>query len=183
VSGVHLRWLTLAKHFGVPIRNYLAEDHAVQIEMRQMLNRLARHDAGVGVVRAQNNNLPAVSMPLHIAAALMARIADSANLPLDLAPASRRVMAAVAAQPEFSAGPRRFNSVLAIETHGDVLSFGSNGCYGALIRRKNMGAVVRIDDGDDDAAKLVLLNNLHEIGAIDVKTQRSVATATIATPG
>lgn len=181
-SGAHLRWLTLARHVGAPIRNYISADHIVQIEMRQNFNKLAEYDVDWGAVKPRSDKLPAVSMPLTIAATLLARIADPASLPLDLAPAARRITAAVAAQPEFVAGPRRFNSVLAIETHGDVLSFGSNGCYGALIRRRNLGMVVRIDDGDDDSARLVLMNNLREIGAVDSKTQRSITTATIATP-
>lgn len=156
-SGKHAGFICLACHMGIDPSGYVQPDHPV---MRQVTAALT---AATGAMlddscRAIDGcSIPSFAMPLRSLATGFARLGTGKHLTPELARASERIRAAIAAEPLMLAGTGRFDTRMATTFGEDVLSkCGAEGVAAAVIPRQGIGLAIKIDDGAGRAAEAAM---------------------------
>ncbi len=158
-SGKHAAMLALARHRGWPTTGYERPDHPVQVRCRETVaawtgvaaSEMAEGTDGCGVVT--------FAVPVDAMARAFARLGAST------AEAARRVVAAMAGNPEMVAGKGRPCTALMRAYPGRVLcKVGAEGVYGASLLDRGLGVALKVEDGHAWAAVVALLHVLGELG-------------------
>src|SRR5687768_6645905 len=163
-SGKHTAMLALAKHNGWPIKGYERIDHAVQ---QAMLNQVALWTGlrcGQIEVAVDGCGAAVFGLPLHAMARAYARLGSAAQRGEEI-PA--RVVKAMRSHPFLLGGTDRFDSIVAEETNGRVLTkVGAEGVHCAVVLDSSIGAAVKVEDGNPRAQHPALLRLLQELDAL-----------------
>jgi L-asparaginase II len=162
-SGKHAGMLALARAHGWPVEDYHTAPHPVQqrmlFEMSRWSGIAAEHIAtavdGCGVVT--------FALPLEAMARAFARFAGNAA---DGGPAAR-IVAAVAAWPEYLAGTGRLCTKLLRASAGRIVAkVGAEGVYCAAVPEAGLGVALKIEDGATRAAGPALLATLQDLDVL-----------------
>jgi len=178
-SGKHAGMLALARHRGWPTLDYRKPEHAVQRRVLREVAlwtglpeaRLGQGTDGCGVV--------SFALPLRNMALAYARLGSCADSrgggpwvaggggvssathdpqPDDRSDAARRVINAITADPFLIAGTGRLCTEVAAGSGGRVLAkIGAGGVYCALVPEARLGLALKVEDGDDESARVALL--------------------------
>lgn len=170
-SGKHAAMLVGCLATGLPTAGYLAYDHpyqrriALEIAACCGLDGEALGPAGVDGCGAPTFELPALALARGFAK-LAAPDPERRGSPR--AAALARVARAMGEHPGMVAGPGRFTTALIATTGGRVIGKeGAEGVYGLAIRGPlPMGAALKIADGGERARDTVVLELLHQLGAL-----------------
>lgn len=180
-SGKHTGFLTLARHLGAPVEDYVALDHPVQKAVRQAIGELCDADPAAMPVGIDGCAAPNFALPLAKLATGFARLADPSGLGKTRAKAAKRLMAAVTRHPLFESGTDRSDAILIAAADGGTMTkIGAEAVYGAAIPSLGLGVALKIDDGGSRGAETAMAQILVRLGVLDASNP--AATRYTATP-
>ncbi len=168
-SGKHAGFLTTAIHLGVDPKSYIGFDHPVQALVREHLHGMTDIDPASRPRGIDGCSIPAHALPLRNVALGLARLdAHSQDDQSAHGQACRRILAAWAAHPELIAGTGRFDTRLMTAAKGRALTkAGAEGVSCAVIPGRRLAVAVKIEDGAERAASVVMAAVLSALGAVD----------------
>jgi len=138
-SGKHAGFLVEAKRRALALAGYLEPEHAVQRAVSELLADLLGVASASIPVAVDGCGAPNHAVSLAELAELYRRLANPDTLDAPLAGAARDIFAAVQSEPEYLAGPGRFDTAVLRATGGSVIAkCGAEGCF-ALGRRAEQG--------------------------------------------
>jgi L-asparaginase II len=154
-SGKHSGFICLACDRGEDPAGYIRPEHPT---MREVTAALA--DMTGAVLDEANRavdgcSIPTYAIPLRALALAFARFGSAAGLASGRTAATRRIRAAVAANPLLVAGTGRFDTRIMTALGPRVFSKGgAEGAYCAAIPELGYGIAVKCDDGAGRAAQI-----------------------------
>ncbi len=183
-SGKHSGFLCLACYLGIDHKGYINRDHAVQREIRGVLESM------MGAAHAEEQcgtdgcSIPTYAVPLRSIALGFARFASGTGMETERARAAKRLFKACVENPWYVAGTDRGCTKIMQGGKGRVLAkVGAEGVYCAAIPELGLGMAIKCDDGTTRAAETIaatviagLLNGSEEgaaIGKIGRQTLRN----------
>ncbi len=161
-SGKHAGMLALSRVRGWSTEGYRRPDHPVQRWMLEEVSRwtgVPRDRIPLGV---DGCGVPTFALSLRSAARAFAALEEAAGAGAE-GPA--QVVEAMAAHPFMVAGTGRLCTEL-MEQVGDrvVAKLGAEGVYGALLRGRAQGLVLKVEDGARRACEVALASMLRRLG-------------------
>ena len=175
-SGKHAGFLTTSLHMGLPATAYADAKSEEQRTVRKLLSDLSDFDLGSVEPAADGCGIPTLPMPIAGLARACARMADPDGLKPDHGEAAKRIIAAMAAEPELVRGPGEFDTVAITAGNGAfVTKVGAEGVSAGIVPAKGIGIAVKIDDGGRRAADVVMANILDAIGVLDQNARNALA--------
>ncbi len=172
-SGKHMGMLTTARYMGDKTADYRLYQHNVQQRWFQVLEELCGIEVAKLPYGYDGCGIPTLALPGRLLATAMARLGDPAGLGMERKFATQMILQAVSEEPYLVAGADRLCSDLMLETGKPVLvKTGADGCYCAVLTELGLGISLKIDDGNKQAAEVLLGAVLKQLGAID-ETQYS----------
>jgi len=167
-SGKHSGFLTVARHFGWPIKGYIGFDHPVQQLVRRIVSEIAGVETGAAPRGIDGCGIPVLAMPLSNIAMAMARLASPQGLPAARREAALRIRAGMAAHPFLVGGTKRFGTTVMEAAGGRTLvKGGAEGVYCAMLPASGLGIALKIDDGAGRAAEVAIGYLLRRFKALD----------------
>jgi len=175
-SGKHAGFMTTARHLGVPVENYTLPDHPVQRAVRAVIADLTGQHAECMPIGCDNCGAPVYGVPISALAVAAARMATPDEGNRARAAAIKRVIAAMRAHPDLVAGTGRADTLL-MEDAGfsGATKCGAEGVYMAILPDQSLGMAMKVDDGGSRAADALLVEVLHQLGAISGPTRDRLA--------
>lgn len=166
-SGKHAGFLATARHLGEPTRGYIELDHPVQRRVIAAVEAMAGLDLSAAPRGRDGCGIPVVAIPLAGLARAMARMADPQGVPIELAAASGRLLAAMAAEPLMVSGSTGFTTAL-LRAAGDAVCAkpGAEGVFAAALPRQKLGLALKIEDGAGRASEVALGAILVRLGVL-----------------
>lgn len=179
-SGKHSGMLSLAKHLGLPLENYLDPESELQRLIRANVadvTGMALDDIAIGV---DGCGVPVFGLPIKNMAYAFARLADPSAMPEGKAEAGRRFRDAMIAHPYLVAGRKRIcTEMMALPGGRFVAKSGAEGvyCVGVLPHAvpealKAAGAVggigiaVKMEDGNNHVRQQVTVEVMRQVGLL-----------------
>lgn len=175
-SGKHAAFLSLAKKLNVPTKNYIKFHHPVQqswLGTLEMLSQMMLNHAPKGI---DGCGIPQLGMPLGNLALAMAHFGAPSNLPDKRAEACLRIQKAIHENAYYIAGTERFCSAANQALGGKALiKIGADGVYAACIPEHNIGIALKIDDGNSEAATLVMAHLLKKCNVLGIEPAKELS--------
>ena len=167
-SGKHIGMLALAAMLGCDGKGYIAADHPVQKKIAEAIETVCGVPLAKAPCAPDGCSVPTWALPLGALATGFARFSSGEGLPAELAAASMRIRAAVAAAPFMVAGTGRFcTGVMEIAGARAFVKTGAEGVMCAALPERNLGIAVKCDDGAARASELVMAHLLAAFGAVE----------------
>jgi len=167
-SGKHTGFLTLARHMGWSTAGYIEVDHPVQRAVTGSLSDLMGFDLATAPLGRDGCGIPTMAAPLVALARGMARMASGAGLSPGRAAAARRLLAAMAAEPQLVAGTGRFDTALMSVTDKRISTKGgAEGVHVAAVPERGIGIALKAEDGAGRAADLAMAAVLAWLDLLD----------------
>jgi L-asparaginase II len=174
-SGKHLGMLSTCKHLGENTLNYRLYNHSAQRRWFDVLENLSNSRAMQLPWGYDGCGIPTLALPLQRIAIAMARFGDASNMSTERRAAVERIQAAVTRHPYLVAGKERSCTAIMERLAPQVLvKVGAQGVYTASLPESGLGVALKIDDGNDSAARVVLGAVLQHLGVIDVHTVKEL---------
>jgi L-asparaginase II len=175
-SGEHAGFLTTARHLGELTRGYIAAEHPAQRRVIAAVEAMSSLDLSHTPRGTDGCGIPVVAIALSGLARAMARMADPRDVPPGLAAASRRLMAAMAAEPLMVSGSTGFATALLRAAGAEVCAKpGAEGVYAAALPRLKLGLALKIEDGAGRASEVALGAILTRLGALEADAPAALA--------
>ncbi|MBP6952295.1 MAG: asparaginase [Alphaproteobacteria bacterium] len=167
-SGKHLGFLTTALYRNEHLEGYTAREHPVQRRVEQALSEMTDVDLSHASFGIDGCGIPVFAFPLYNIAFAMARFADPSHLHYPRQKAIKHIISAIQAYPEMIAGSDGFDTKLIQASHGQILSkVGAGGVVVGIVPSLGFGIALKIDDGNDKAARVAFLAILRSLGCLD----------------
>ncbi|GAB4502572.1 MAG: asparaginase [Anaerolineales bacterium] len=155
-SGKHTGMLAHAKLRNLPLENYLALDHPVQISILQAFAEMCDLPQEKVELGIDGCSAPNFAAPLYNAALGYARLCEPFGLTESRAQACRQISSAMTSHPDMVGGPERFDTRLMEIGRGRIVVKGGAEGYqgigllpGALgPDSPGIGIAIKISDGD-----------------------------------
>lgn len=163
-SGKHAGMLASARALGAPLEDYLAPEHPVQQEISRTIADFTGVDVNALHIGEDGCGAPVHGMSVQAMARAMVRFGnpDGWTCTESLASAAKRVGAAMSARPELVGGEKRFDTDLMRTASVRVLAkAGAEGVHGLAVPERNLGIVVKSDDGKDRGYRQVMIELLR----------------------
>lgn len=173
-SGKHTGMLALARHWDVPLSQYLDPAGPVQAAIRQAFAEMCGLPPEAVVTGIDGCSAPNFAVPLASAARAYARLADPGRLPAGRASALRQIFAAMTAHPEMVRGPGGYDTELMRVRPGQWASKGGAEGYQAVALAPGalgpgspaLGLTLKVADGNGRAVSLAASEALRQLGAL-----------------
>lgn len=182
-SGKHTSMLAFAKLRGLPLENYLSNDHPIQQDILQTLAEMcsiAASDIQIGI---DGCSAPNFALPLYNSALGMARLCDPRDLTETRAAACKTITLAMSAHSEMVGNHGEFDTELMKAAQGKIITkrgaegFQIVGILPGVIHEQGVGIAIKVSDGDkssmDDDLQThvrvrppVTLEILRQLGAL-----------------
>jgi L-asparaginase II len=170
-SGKHAGMLGLAKHWGIPGRDYLAPAHPVQATILKVISAYSGASEGAILGGVDGCSAPTFALSLRQAALAYARLLDPRFGTDEERAAADRVVAAMRAHPIMVAGTGRLDTALMKSIGSSFISkIGAEGFYGMAYREggRGIGIALKIADGDGERARTgATVELLAQLGLLD----------------
>jgi L-asparaginase II len=153
-SGKHTSMLAHAKMRGLPLDNYLANDHPIQKDILSALAEMCGIEKEKIVLGIDGCSAPNFALPLYHTALGMARMCDPRNLSAARAEACHKITSAMAAHPEMVSNHGEFDCELMRVAAGKVITkrgaegFQIIGLMPGVHGDLGVGIAFKIADGD-----------------------------------
>lgn len=162
-SGKHTSMLAFAKMRGLPLENYLANEHPIQQEILATIAEMCmieKKDIQIGI---DGCSAPNFAMPLFHAAYGMARLCDPTDLSPARAEACQKITNAMTSHSEMVSGFGEFDCELMKVAEGKVITkrgaegFQIIGIKPGVVHERGVGIAIKVTDGDKTSTD----NDLH----------------------
>jgi L-asparaginase II len=154
-SGKHSGFICLACDRGEDPAGYVRPDHPTMREVTAALADMTGAKLDDGNRAVDGCSIPTYAIPLRALALAFARFGSGQGMSATRAAATRRIRAAVAANPMMVAGTGRFDTKLMTALGDAVFSkSGAEGVFCAAIPSLGLGIAVKSDDGAGRAAEI-----------------------------
>ena len=153
-SGKHTSMLAHAKMRGLPLENYLANDHPIQQDILNTLSEICSIEKEKIVIGIDGCSAPNFALPLFNAALGMARICDPRDLSDARKIACNKIISAMAAHPEMVSNYGEFDCEMMQVAAGKVITkrgaegFQIMGLKPGVHGELGVGIAFKIADGD-----------------------------------
>ncbi|WP_372619666.1 asparaginase [Falsiroseomonas sp.] len=148
-SGKHCGFLSVAKHLGARL-DYANPDHPAQKLYRDVLSEFTGLDAHRLPYGVDHCGLPALALPISAMAKAMARLGAGQAVSPERRAAVRRVLNAMASNPDHLSAKDSPLARLIRYTDGNVIAkTGAEGYLVACVRDKALGIAIKVADGDN----------------------------------
>lgn len=175
-SGKHLGMLSTCCHLGEQTRNYRLYNHDAQKRWFEVLESLTNTRIMQLPWGYDGCAIPTLALPLQRIALSMARFGDDDFFKGARLDAVQRIRKAVTDNPYLVAGKERLCTDLMDRlAPGVLVKVGADGVYTAVISAHKMGVALKIDDGNDGAARVALGAVLQALGMISRDDLRALA--------
>jgi L-asparaginase II len=156
-SGKHAGFLCLACATGLDSAEYFRPEHAVQREVRAVLEDFTGAVLGPEVCAIDGCSVPTWAVPLENLAHGFAKFGSGRGLAPERARAAARLRQACAEKPWFVAGTGRFCTEI-MELFGErvFVKTGAEGVYCAALPQQGLGIALKCDDGAARAAQAIM---------------------------
>ena len=172
-SGKHLGFLSTCKQRGEQTHNYRLYNHAAQQGWFEVLASISNTRINQLPWGYDGCAIPAVAMPLQRIALCMARFGNVSYFEGLRRTAVEKIHAAIAANPYLVAGKERLCTALMDSLAPDIfVKNGAAGVYTAVVPEHGLGVALKIDDGNDAAARVALGAALTNLGVIPSDKQK-----------
>ncbi len=169
-SGKHAGFLTLAKHMDVPAENYLADDSASQLAVREAVLQMTALTTDELTTAIDGCSAPTFRMPLSALARSFAvfsssdRAANSQGA--TRAQTCRTLMGAALAHPELIAGSeKRLCTALIQASEGRLFpKIGAEGVYAVGRVGHDQALAIKMDDGGLRGVNAACVGLLEHLG-------------------
>lgn len=172
-SGKHLGFLSTCKQLGEQTHNYRLYNHAAQQRWFEVLASISNTRVTQLPWGYDGCAIPTIAIPLQRLALAMARFGDVSQFTGGRRDAVERIHAAITSNPYMVAGKERLCTALMERLAPNILiKVGADGVYTAVIPEHGLGVALKIDDGNDAAARVALGAVLQTLGVLpkdDVK--------------
>lgn len=176
-SGKHSGMLAQAVLRGLPIEDYLNNDHEVQKANLQTFSDMTGMPVDQIHLGLDGCSAPVYAVPLYNGALGYARLSDPKDLSPERAAGCRRIVKAMTTFPFMVAGPRRFDTKLMEVGKGKIVTkAGAEGYQGVGLLPGALGAgspgigiTLKISDGDltGRADSTIIIEILKQLGALN----------------
>jgi len=163
-SGKHAGMLAVAKAIGVPVAGYSERNHMAQFLVRQSIEELSGVSLSSQKCAIDGCSVPTWAAPLKSFANGFARMATGKNLDQKTKQATNQIFDAITANPFLVGGSGVFDTEV-MEHFGTrlVCKIGAEGVFCGAIRDLGLGFAVKCDDGNMDAAKVMVAKMLMDV--------------------
>lgn len=173
-SGKHAGMLSVARAMGVPTAGYAGREHAVQQQVRAVIEAVIGEPVNEAKCGTDGCSIPTYAAPLRAFAQGFARMATGHGLSAELATAATRLFDAATIHPHLVAGTGRPDTLIMAAFNGRVMQkYGADGVQCGAIRDKGWGYALKCDDGSIPASLAMIASLLLEIAEPDAG-QRAV---------
>jgi L-asparaginase II len=156
-SGKHAGMLTLAKQLGVPAKDYVKPEHAVQKAVASTIERMCDVKLTSAPMGVDGCSVPTWAIPLRNMAMGFARLCNRSNT------ASKRIIGAARAHPFMIAGTGRFDTRVMEAVPRVFIKTGAEGVYCGCIPDAGLGFALKCDDGAGRAAEVATASLLLKL--------------------
>jgi L-asparaginase II len=153
-SGKHTSMLAHAKMRGLPLENYLANDHPIQKDILNTLSEMCGIKKEKITLGIDGCSAPNFALPLYNAALGMARICDPRDLSEARATACKKITSAMTTQPEMISNHGEFDCELMKSGAGKIVTkrgaegFQIIGLMPGVCGERGVGITFKVADGD-----------------------------------
>ena len=163
-SGKHASFLLTSRHRGVTIADYLAPDHPLQREVREIIADLSGAPLSGDVCSVDGCSAPTYALPLQNLAGAFARLIGGHDIGTVRADAARCLMSASMAAPWYVAGTNRFCTRVMEAGQGAIYAkTGAEGVYVAAVPKAGLALALKCDDGAPRASEICLASLLSQV--------------------
>lgn len=156
-SGKHAGFVCAAVAMEEDVEGYVTPDHPLQREVTAALETAFGVTLGPDVRGVDGCSIPTYAVPLSVLAGGFARFGVGLGFQPVRARAARRIRTAVAAEPFMIAGTGRFDTTITEALRERAfLKMGAEGVFCAALPEKGLGIALKIDDGGNRAAEIVM---------------------------
>ncbi|MDD2921301.1 MAG: asparaginase [Anaerolineales bacterium] len=153
-SGKHTAMLAHAKMRGLPLENYLSNEHPIQQDILATFSEMCGVEKEKVEIGVDGCSAPNFAVPLYNAALSIARLCDPRNLTEARAAACKKITSAMMAHPEMVSNYGEFDCELMMVGGGKILSkrgaegFQVIGLMPNTHGENGVGIAYKITDGD-----------------------------------
>ena len=176
-SGKHAAMLAYCKFHNADITTYEQLEHPLQKAILETIARFTDVPAAAIKIGVDGCAAPNFAVPVSAMAKAFARLIAPPNFDEAAKTACRRIVAAMLEYPEMIGGTRRLDTMLMREGAGRLISkIGAEGVYSAAVLPcekypQGLGIALKIEDGDDQRARaVVLIELLRQLGIFSAET-------------
>lgn len=156
-SGKHAGFVCAAVAMEEDVEGYVMADHPLQREVTAALETAFGVMLGPDVRGVDGCSIPTYAVPLSVLAGGFARFGVGLGFQPVRARAARRIRTAVAVEPFMIAGTGRFDTTITEALRERAfLKMGAEGVFCAALPEKGLGIALKIDDGGNRAAEIVM---------------------------
>lgn len=164
-SGKHCGFLAVCKLKGYPTQGYNRPDHPMQREVLHVMSRMSSVPEERIPLGVDGCSVPVHALPLINMAVAYARFSTPEQLEEPYRSACRRLYGAMNAHPWMVAGTGGFCTAFMENTGGRFCGKGgAEGIFCVGVKDRNLGIVVKIEDGCSRAIPPVVLSVLERLG-------------------
>jgi len=182
-SGKHSVMLASAKHTGADISTYHLLENPVQqkiLELISLISGVAKDEIKIGI---DGCSLPSFASPIQAMARSFATlICPPQSFDENLRKSCRRVVSAMMKYPEMIGGTERLDTLIMQSAPGKLISkIGAEGVVTAGILpnekwKTGLGIAIKVEDGDDKRARVVvLIELLRQLKIFDARILRHLS--------
>jgi L-asparaginase II len=176
-SGKHTAMLLTCKHLGWDLSSYHLASHPLQKQILQIIESFCGHKLDENRVGIDGCALPNYMMSLKdlsVAAAKFAFCAEKNTNEIDKA--CNQVLTAIHKYPYMIAGRERLCTDIATVTEGRIIAkVGAEGVYMAIVRDKNLGITLKVEDGSFRAVEVALVHLLKKYSLLKDSELKALA--------
>lgn len=163
-SGKHTGMLAVAKALDVDTKGYIDRDHAVQKLVRSCVEEILGEELSEDRCGMDGCSIPTWAAPLSSFAKGFARMASGEGLSAETNQAIKRIFGAVTANPFLMRGTKSLDTDI-MQAFGArlMVKVGADGVFCGALIDQGLGFALKIDDGNMDAAEVVVAKLLLAI--------------------
>jgi L-asparaginase II len=163
-SGKHAGFVCTAIHADIEPAGYSGFDHAIQREIRGVMEDLTGAPLGSDNCGTDGCAIPTYAVPLVRLAQGFARMASGKGLAGERAKASRRLIDACMAEPFYVSGTKRACLRLMEAAPGRIFAkTGAEGVFCAALPEAGLAIALKCDDGATRAAEAMIAATLARL--------------------
>jgi L-asparaginase II len=175
-SGKHAGMIAVAKALGVDPKGYILPDHPTQHVVRNVIEAAIGAGLEGGLCGTDGCSIPTYAAPLNLIAAGFARLATGEGIAPGLARAGAFLFDAATTHPFLVGGTGNFDTGCMAAFEGNVMvKIGAEGVYCGAVRHNGLGFALKCDDGNMDAAEIMVANLLLRIAEPDADQRAFLA--------
>jgi len=163
-SGKHVAMLAIAKALGEKTENYLNPSYGVQRLVKSCTEMLVGYHLDDNSLEIDNCSMPTYAISLRSFALAFAKMSYGENLPSKIKKGAAIIFDTMVKYPDLLRAKEVMDSNIMRAFYGNlVIKAGNDGVIFGVLRDKNYGIAIKIDDGNMNVARVVIANLLSKL--------------------